>query len=65
MDKKAQLKTRAVKFLALFGIACLIMMFIRMARLGAFNPLRDPAASYALGIGLVSYILSKVLDRVL
>ena len=61
MDKGAQLKQRAIRFLELFGIACLVMMAIRLLRTSQINPFTDPAASYALYIGLAAYILSKLM----
>ena len=64
MDKGAQLKQRASRFLELFGIACWVMMGIRLMRISQVNPLADPSASYALFIGLTAYVLSKLVKMI-
>lgn len=63
MEKEA-IRARIIKFLAWFGIGCLVMSLIRVSQMGQFNPLEEPIAKLALIIGLVSYGLSRLLRRV-
>ncbi len=62
-DKGSNLQERALKFLQLFGIACLVMMVIRMLRFGLYNPMEDRTASMALVFGLLSIVAGQLLKR--
>ena len=62
-DRGQDLQERALKFLFLFGIACLVMMVIRLVRLGQFNPTQDRTAAMALVFGLLALIAGQMLKR--
>ncbi|MEM6378796.1 MAG: hypothetical protein AAF705_11290 [Bacteroidota bacterium] len=54
MDKGTEIKYRIIKFLAIFSIACIVMMMIRLGNIGEYNPTADPSARYALITAVVS-----------
>lgn len=54
MDKGTEIKYKIIKFFAIFSIACLVMMMIRLGNIGEYNPTADPAARYALITAVVS-----------
>lgn len=61
--EKAEIKHRLLRFFYLFGIGCLVMVFIRLVSSGQVNPLQDQAASYGLVTGLLSLLTGYLFDR--
>jgi hypothetical protein len=54
MDKGIEIKYRIVKFFALFAVACIAMMIIRLGTIGEYNPTGDQSARYALITAIIS-----------
>lgn len=54
MDKGTEIKYRIIKFLAIFSIACLAMMMVRLGTIGEYNPTADSSARYALITAVIS-----------
>lgn len=61
--EKPELKQKLLRFFYLFGIACLVMVFIRLGSSGQWNPLQDQAATYGMVTGLVSLIAGALFQR--
>lgn len=54
MDKGTEIKYRIIRFLAIFAVACLVMMMIRLGTIGEYNPTADASARYALITAVIS-----------
>lgn len=65
MDKGTEIKYRVIKFLAIFSIACLVMMMVRLGNIGEYNPTADSAARYALITAVISGCAALVGKRLI
>lgn len=54
MDKGTEIKYKIIKFFAIFSIACLVMMMVRLGSIGEYNPTADQSARYALITAVIS-----------
>jgi hypothetical protein len=61
--EKPELKQRMQRFFNWFGIACLLMVMIRLGNTGQFNPRQDQVAIIGLAIGLLSLLLGVLFKR--
>jgi hypothetical protein len=65
MDKATEIKYRIIKFFALFAVACIAMMIIRLGTIGEYNPIGDQAARAALITAVISGMAAFIGKRLI